>query len=86
MVLCFNNCQIDLILTTMSKPEEIREKIINLAKKNPKGISAKDITSAIPEISSAQLVTAINELLQQELFDLFSQGDSYLYRYYHLHC
>lgn len=63
-----------------NKSEEIKEKILNIAKKNPKGISTKDIISVMPQLSSTELVSAINELLQQELFDLFSQGDSYVYR------
>lgn len=60
--------------------EQLKEKILNVAKKNPKGISHKDITAAIPEISSADLVTAINELLQQEYFDLFNQNGVLIYR------
>lgn len=64
-----------------SEKTEIKEKIINTAKKNPKGISHNDIKEALPEVSPAELVTAINELLQQEHFDLFNQGGSLIYRY-----
>lgn len=60
--------------------DALKEKIINVAKKNPKGISHKDITAAIPEVSSAELVPAINELLQQEYFDLFNQNGVLVYR------
>lgn len=60
--------------------DQLKEKILNVAKKNPKGISHKDITAAIPEISSAELVTAINGLLQQEYFDLFNQNGALIYR------
>lgn len=60
--------------------EQLKDKILNVAKKNPKGISHNDITAAIPEISSADLVTAINELLQQEYFDLFNQNGVLIYR------
>lgn len=60
--------------------EVITEKIINAAKKNPKGISAKDIAAAVPELSSAELVNAINKLLQQGLFDLFNQSGTLIYK------
>uniref|UniRef100_A0A2A4JMS8 DNA-directed RNA polymerase III subunit RPC6 n=1 Tax=Heliothis virescens TaxID=7102 RepID=A0A2A4JMS8_HELVI len=60
--------------------DQLKEKILNVAKKNPKGISNKDITAAIPEVSSAELVPAINELLQQEYFDLFNQNGVLIYR------
>lgn len=60
--------------------DQLKEKILNVAKKNPKGISHKDITAAIPEVSSAELVPAINELLQQEYFDLFNQNGVLVYR------
>lgn len=66
----------------MSSPvtAELKEKIINVAKKNPKGISHQDITAAIPEVSPAELVAAINELLKQEHFDLFNQGGALIYK------
>lgn len=60
--------------------EVITEKIINAAKKNPKGISAKDIAAAVPELSSAELVNAINKFLQQGLFDLFNQSGTLIYK------
>ncbi|KAG6462254.1 hypothetical protein O3G_MSEX013153 [Manduca sexta] len=60
--------------------DEIKEKILNVARQNPKGISDNDITAAIPELQSAELVTAMNELLKQECFDLFNQGGSLIYR------
>lgn len=60
--------------------ESIKEKILNVAKKNPKGISAKDITTAIPDLSPDNLVTVINKLLQQGLFDLYNQSGTLLYR------
>lgn len=59
---------------------ELKDKIINVGKKNPKGITHQDITAALPEVSSAQLVAAINELLKQEHFDLFNQGGALLYK------
>lgn len=61
--------------------EAVKEKILNVAKKNPKGVSDKDIISAVPELSSQELVAAINSLLQQGYFDLFNQGGSLIYRY-----
>ncbi|KOB57702.1 DNA-directed RNA polymerase III subunit RPC6 [Operophtera brumata] len=63
-----------------NKSDDLKEKILNIAKKNPKGISHDDIKAAMPEISAAELVTAINELLQQEHFDLFNQGGALIYR------
>lgn len=60
--------------------DQLKEKILNVAKKNPKGISHKDITAAIPEVSSAELVPVINELLQQEYFDLFNQNGVLVYK------
>lgn len=60
--------------------DDLKEKILVVAKSNPKGISHNDIKDAMPEISAAELVTAINELLQQEHFDLFNQGGSLIYR------
>ncbi|CAH0400516.1 unnamed protein product [Chilo suppressalis] len=60
--------------------DDLKEKILNLAKKNPKGITDKDITVAIPELTSSELVTAINKLLQQGCFDLYNQGGSLIYR------
>ncbi|CAB3245759.1 unnamed protein product [Arctia plantaginis] len=65
---------------SVKQEDQLKEKILNVARKNPKGISHKDITAAIPDISSAELVTAINELLQQEYFDLFNQNGALLYR------
>lgn len=58
----------------------ISEKILNAARKNPKGVSDKDILAAVPELSSAELVAAINKLLQQGLFDLYNQGGTLIYR------
>ncbi|XP_045776156.1 probable DNA-directed RNA polymerase III subunit RPC6 [Maniola jurtina] len=60
--------------------DQVTEKILNAAKKNPKGMSDKDIAAAVPGLSSAELVTAINKLLQQGLFDLYNQGGSLIYR------
>lgn len=60
--------------------EQLKEKILNIAKKYPKGISHKDITAALPDILSSELVTAINELLQNEHFDLFKQNGVLIYR------
>lgn len=64
-----------------SKDEDhVTEKILNIAKKNPKGISDKDITAALPDLSSADLVAAINKLLQQGCFDLYKQDGALLYK------
>lgn len=63
-----------------SSEDDIKEKIINIAKKNPKGITDKDITAAIPELTSAELVANINKLLQQGYFDIYNQGGSLVYR------
>ncbi|KAI5643054.1 RNA polymerase rpc34 subunit domain-containing protein [Phthorimaea operculella] len=64
-----------------SKPDEaIKEKVINLAKKNPKGISDKDITAEIPELTSAELVPVINALLQQGFIDIYNQSGSLIYK------
>lgn len=64
-----------------NKSDEVSEKILNVARKNPKGISDKDMAAAVPELTSAELVAAINKLLQQGVFDLYNQGGSLLYRY-----
>ncbi|KAL0819615.1 hypothetical protein ABMA28_007697 [Loxostege sticticalis] len=63
-----------------SQEEELKEKILNLARKNPKGITDNDITTAIPDLTSAELVTTINKLLQQGCFDIYKQGGSLVYR------
>ncbi|CAG9565501.1 unnamed protein product [Danaus chrysippus] len=63
-----------------NKSDEVSEKILNVARKNPKGISDKDMAAAVPELTSAELVAAINKLLQQGVFDLYNQGGSLLYR------
>ncbi|XP_049877701.1 probable DNA-directed RNA polymerase III subunit RPC6 [Pectinophora gossypiella] len=63
-----------------SKEDAIKEKVLNVAKKNPKGISDKDITAAIPEISPAELVAVINSLLQQGCIDIYNQGGSLIYK------
>ncbi|XP_068619236.1 DNA-directed RNA polymerase III subunit RPC6 [Battus philenor] len=60
--------------------DSVSEKILNVARKNPKGISDKDMLAAVPEVSSAELVAAINNLLQQGIFDLYNQGGSLIYR------
>lgn len=67
-------------MATSTSDEAIKEKILNIAKKNPKGISDKDITAVIPELSTAERVAAINKLLQQGSIDLFNQGGSLIYR------
>ncbi|XP_063627681.1 DNA-directed RNA polymerase III subunit RPC6 [Cydia splendana] len=67
-------------MSTNKSEEAIKEKILNVAKKNPKGVSDKDIKAAVPELSSGELVAAINSLLQQGCFDLFNQGGSLIYR------
>lgn len=59
----------------------ITEKIVNAAKNNHRGVSAKDISAAVPELSSAELVAAINKLLQQGLLDLYKQGNTLLYKF-----
>lgn len=67
-------------MSTSKNDDPISEKILNVAKKNPKGISDKDILAAVPELSAAELVSAINKLLQEGLFDLYNQGGSLIYR------
>lgn len=61
--------------------EDTKEKILNLARKSSKGITDKDIIAEIPGISSVELVTALNDLLKQERFDLFNQNGSLIYKY-----
>ncbi|KAL4717932.1 hypothetical protein ACJJTC_001350 [Scirpophaga incertulas] len=61
--------------------DELKEKILSLAKKNPKGITVNDITAAHPDLTSAELVNTINKLLQQGSFDIFNQGGTLLYRF-----
>lgn len=60
--------------------EDTKEKILNLARKSSKGITDKDIIAEIPGISSVELVTALNDLLKQERFDLFNQNGSLIYK------
>ncbi|KPJ18219.1 DNA-directed RNA polymerase III subunit RPC6 [Papilio machaon] len=67
-------------MSSSKNDDPISEKILNVAKKNPKGISDKDILAAVPELSAAELVSAINKLLQEGLFDLYNQGGSLIYR------
>ncbi|VVC91529.1 DNA-directed RNA polymerase III subunit RPC6 [Leptidea sinapis] len=65
---------------TENKTDDVTERILNAALKNPKGISDKDMAAAVPELSSAELVAAINKLLQQGYFDLFNQGGTLIYK------
>ncbi|GBP24339.1 DNA-directed RNA polymerase III subunit RPC6 [Eumeta japonica] len=67
-------------MSETSKEEDIKEKILNVARGNPKGISDKDITNAIPETSPAERVAVINKLLQLGLFDIFNQNGILTYR------
>ncbi|XP_011550544.2 probable DNA-directed RNA polymerase III subunit RPC6 [Plutella xylostella] len=67
-------------MATVKEEDSITEKILAIAKKNPKGISDKDISAAFPELSPADRVTAINALLQQGSFDLYNQGGALIYR------
>ncbi|XP_052756421.1 probable DNA-directed RNA polymerase III subunit RPC6 [Galleria mellonella] len=67
-------------MSSNSSEDAITEKILNIAKKNPKGITDKDVAATIPELSSEQRVMMINKLLQQGLIDLFKQGGSFIYR------
>ncbi|XP_059053261.1 DNA-directed RNA polymerase III subunit RPC6 [Achroia grisella] len=67
-------------MTSNSSEEVINEKILNIAKKNPKGITDKDIAAALPDLSSGERVIVINRLLQQGSIDLFKQGGSLIYR------
>lgn len=64
----------------VSPEDDLKEKILNIAKKNPKGVTDKDIIANIPELSSAELVATINKLLQQGCFDIYNQGGSLVYK------
>ncbi|CAK1550518.1 unnamed protein product [Leptosia nina] len=60
--------------------DAIQDKIINAIKKIPKGISAAQMAAVVPELSSAELVGAINKLLQQGLIDLYKQNGTLIYK------
>lgn len=60
--------------------EALKEKIVDIAKKYPKGISDKEIKAAMPDLSTPDLVSAINKLLQQGCLDLFNKDGSLIYK------
>lgn len=62
------------------KADELSEKILTIVKKNPKGISASHMSAAVPELSSAELVGAINKLLQQGYLDIYKQDGALIYK------
>lgn len=55
-------------------------RIINLAQGKPKGISDKDISTEMPDLTPIQKAQSINKLLAQGFFDLFKQGETLLYK------
>ncbi|XP_001604309.1 probable DNA-directed RNA polymerase III subunit RPC6 [Nasonia vitripennis] len=66
-----------------NNPEQhdaISQKIINLAQGKPKGISDKDISTEMPDLTPIQKAQSLNKLLTQGYFDLFKQGETLLYK------
>lgn len=67
-------------MSTNNPEDGLNEKIVEIAKKHPKGISDKDIKAAMPELSPAELVSAINKLLQQGCLDLYNKDGALIYK------
>lgn len=60
--------------------DALKEKILEIVKKYPKGVSDKEIKAAMPDLSTADLVSAINKLLQHGCLDLFNKDGSLIYK------
>lgn len=58
----------------------VKEKIMEFAKKYPKGVSDKEMKAAMPDLSNVDIVAAINKLLQQGCLDLYNNEGSLIYK------
>lgn len=67
-------------MSANNSEDALKEKIVEIAKKHPKGMSEKEIKAAIPDLSTADLVSAINKLLQQGSLDLYNKDGSLIYK------
>ena len=60
---------------------DLETKIVQLCKKNPKGIDDADIQCEVPGIPLEQRVTAINRLLSTGQIELLKHGSTLLYKF-----
>lgn len=67
-------------MSASNSEDALKEKIVEIAKKYPKGISDKEIKAAMPDLSTADLVSALNKLLQQGCLDLYNKDGSLIYK------
>ncbi|XP_022121326.1 probable DNA-directed RNA polymerase III subunit RPC6 [Pieris rapae] len=65
---------------TENKTYDVSEQILNAVRKNSKGISATEMAAEVPELPSAELVGAINKLLQQGYLDIYKQDGVLIYK------
>lgn len=64
-----------------SSSSEMEEKLVQMIKRFPKGITDHDIQIEVPDLTPEQRVKLINELLSQGCLDLFHQGGKLIYKY-----
>lgn len=60
---------------------DLEERVVQLCKENPKGITDQLISQDLPNIPPQQRVTAINRLLSMGRIELLKSGAQLLYRY-----
>ncbi|XP_068683022.1 DNA-directed RNA polymerase III subunit RPC6-like [Montipora capricornis] len=60
---------------------DLEERVVQLCKENPKGITDQLISQDLPNIPPQQRVTAINRLLSMGRIELLKSGTQLLYRY-----
>jgi len=60
---------------------DLEERVVELCKANPKGITDQLISQDMPNIPPQQRVTAINRLLSMGRIELLKSGTQLLYRY-----
>lgn len=60
---------------------DLEERVVQLCKENPKGITDQIISQDMPNIPPQQRVTAINRLLSMGRIELLKSGTQLLYRY-----
>ncbi|XP_044009676.1 probable DNA-directed RNA polymerase III subunit RPC6 [Aphidius gifuensis] len=58
---------------------DVDNKILDLVKANPDGITQADITSAIPDVGASDIAKSINTLMKKHL-QVFSKGNTLLFR------
>ncbi|KAL0269878.1 UNVERIFIED_CONTAM: hypothetical protein PYX00_007465 [Menopon gallinae] len=62
-------------------PPDIRDRVLEVIKKYPKGITDQDLTMELPDLLPEERVTIFNSLLAQGSLYLFNLGGTLVYRY-----